>query len=185
MDIGEISALLDSPALSNQEWQELSAIEDDDKEIESRFRAFGIRHGRPQGVMGMGLNRMNVQWCGTPRRLLRRSSRQRDKKPWSRALSCAATADKQQGICAGSRVRHGRQWIKVRIFEDLRPTPELSFAIGIRGRFGDNITARPQSKEYNGYKVIGPTGRMPPRHAKAISDRWKKLISLPGCEDGL
>ena len=52
---------LDSPSLSNSEWEELKAISGDEKEIESRFYApleFGTAGLR--GVMGMGLHRMNV-----------------------------------------------------------------------------------------------------------------------------
>ena len=52
---------LDSPALDEEEWKELSAIADDDKEIESRFYApleFGTAGLR--GIMATGLNRMNV-----------------------------------------------------------------------------------------------------------------------------
>ena len=52
---------LDSPALDEEEWKELSAIADDEKEIESRFYApleFGTAGLR--GVMATGLNRMNV-----------------------------------------------------------------------------------------------------------------------------
>ena len=57
----EYQRWLDSPALSNAEWEELNAIRDDKKEIESRFFApleFGTAGLR--GILGAGTNRMNI-----------------------------------------------------------------------------------------------------------------------------
>ncbi len=70
--------------------------------------------------------------------------------------------------------------IHVRIFESLRPTPELSFAIRQYGlTAGVNITASHNPKEYNGYKVYwGDGAQLPPRHADAIAAGWKSWTSL-------
>ena len=61
--------------------------------------------------------------------------------------------------------------IHVRIFESLRPTPELSFAVRHYGcQAGINVTASHNPKEYNGYKVYWADGaQLPPQHAAAIA----------------
>ena len=61
--------------------------------------------------------------------------------------------------------------IHVRIFESLRPTPELSFAVReYRCQAGINVTASHNPKEYNGYKVYWEDGaQLPPHHADAIA----------------
>jgi len=67
--------------------------------------------------------------------------------------------------------------INVRIFEALRPTPTLSFAIREYGCIaGINITASHNPKEYNGYKVYWADGaQLPPRHAKIVAEKMDKL----------
>ena len=67
--------------------------------------------------------------------------------------------------------------IHVRIFESLRPTPELSFAVREYGcQAGINITASHNPKEYNGYKVYWEDGaQLPPQHADAVAKRLGEL----------
>jgi phosphoglucomutase len=67
--------------------------------------------------------------------------------------------------------------IRVRVFESLRPTPELSFAIReYRMTAGINITASHNPKEYNGYKVYwGDGAQLPPHHAAAIAAKMERL----------
>jgi len=67
--------------------------------------------------------------------------------------------------------------INVRIFDALRPTPQLSFAIREYGCIaGINITASHNPKEYNGYKVYWSDGaQLPPQHAKEIAEKMEKL----------
>jgi len=67
--------------------------------------------------------------------------------------------------------------IKIRIFDSLRPTPELSFAIRHYGCIaGINITASHNPKEYNGYKVYWSDGaQLPPHHAAEIANKMEKL----------
>lgn len=170
---------LDSPALSNEEWKELSAIAGDEKEIESRFFApleFGTAGLR--GVMGMGLYRMNVH-------VVRHTT-----QAFAEVIKTQSEAESAQGvvICHDSRI-NSREFareaacvmaangIRVRIFEDLRPTPELSFAIRHYGAIaGINITASHNPKEYNGYKAYWSDGAQPPpQHAQAIGDAMARL----------
>ena len=67
--------------------------------------------------------------------------------------------------------------IHVRIFDALRPTPELSFAVRYYGTTaGLNITASHNPKEYNGYKVYWSDGaQLPPQHAAAIAEQMEKI----------
>jgi hypothetical protein len=67
--------------------------------------------------------------------------------------------------------------IHVRIFDALRPTPELSFAVRYYGTTaGLNITASHNPKEYNGYKVYWSDGaQLPPQHAAAIADQMSRI----------
>ena len=72
--------------------------------------------------------------------------------------------------------------IPVRIFESLRPTPELSFAIREYGCIaGINVTASHNPKEYNGYKVYWEDGaQLPPRHADEVAKIMEELDVLTG-----
>ncbi len=67
--------------------------------------------------------------------------------------------------------------IKVYIFDSLRPTPELSFAIRYLGcKAGINVTASHNTKEYNGYKVYWEDGaQLPPVEAKKVADKFLTL----------
>ena len=67
--------------------------------------------------------------------------------------------------------------IPVRLFDALRPTPELSFAIREYGcTAGINITASHNPKEYNGYKVYWSDGaQLPPRHADQVAKKMREL----------
>ena len=67
--------------------------------------------------------------------------------------------------------------IHVRIFESLRPTPELSFAVrAYNCQAGINVTASHNPKEYNGYKVYWQDGaQLPPQHADAVAKRLEEV----------
>ena len=72
--------------------------------------------------------------------------------------------------------------IHVRIFDALRPTPELSFAVRHYGcQAGINVTASHNPKEYNGYKVYWSDGaQLPPHHAEAIARELEKIDIFTG-----
>ena len=72
--------------------------------------------------------------------------------------------------------------IHVRIFESLRPTPELSFAVREYGcQAGINVTASHNPKEYNGYKVYWSDGaQLPPQHAAAIARELEHIDIFTG-----
>lgn len=167
---------LDSPALSEEEWNELNSIADDEKEIENRFYApleFGTAGLR--GTMKTGLHNMNIH-------VIRHATQ---------AFADVIKESGGEGACEkGIVIAHdcrlnGTEYAKeaacimaangihVRFFDALRPTPELSFAVIYYGcTAGLNITASHNPKEYNGYKVYWSDGaQLPPEPAGMIAEK--------------
>ncbi|MEG1241049.1 MAG: phospho-sugar mutase, partial [Oscillospiraceae bacterium] len=166
---------LTSSALDKAENAELAAIVGDEKEVESRFFApleFGTAGLR--GTMAVGLNRMNIH-------VIRHAT-----QAFASVILAEGgdAADRGIAICYDCR-NHSAEFareaacvmaangIKVRIFDALRPTPELSFAVREYGCIaGINVTASHNPKEYNGYKVYWEDGaQLPPNHAAAIAKK--------------
>ncbi len=180
----EYQRWLDSPALSEQEWAELNAIAGDETEIENRFYApleFGTAGLR--GTMKVGLHNMNVH-------IIRHAT-----QAFADAINAegAETAAKGIAIAHDCRINSklfareaacvmAANGIHVRLFEDLRPTPELSFAVIHYGTAaGLNITASHNPKEYNGYKVYWSDGaQLPPQKAEAIAKRMEEIDIFSG-----
>ena len=176
------SLWLNSPALSEAEKDELRAVGADQKEIESRFFSrldFGTAGLR--GVMGVGLYRMNRHVVRHATQafaqvILEDCGANGGRKPsaaicYDCRMDSRLFAEEAAGVMAANGV-------DVRIFESLRPTPELSFAIREYGlTAGINITASHNPKEYNGYKVYWDDGAQlpPPHHADAIAAKMDAL----------
>jgi len=175
---------LDSPALSEQEWAELDAIKDDEKEIESRFFApleFGTAGLR--GTMKLGLNHMNIH-------IIRHAT-----QAFANVICAEGEEAKKKGIAVAYDCRlNGADFareaacvmaangIHVRLFDALRPTPELSFAVIHYGcAAGINITASHNPKEYNGYKVYWSDGaQLPPEPAAEIAKQMEAIDIFTG-----
>ena len=182
----EYEKWVSSPAITDEERAELQAIANDDKEIESRFYGpleFGTAGLR--GTMKMGLHQMNVyviRWAT---------------QGFAKVICAEGEEAKRRGvaICMDCR-NHSMDFaraaaevcaangIHVRIFESLRPTPELSFAVRHYGcQAGINVTASHNPKEYNGYKVYWADGaQLPPQHAAAIAAELEKIDVFTGVE---
>ena len=170
---------LGSPALSPEEKAELQAIAGDSKEIESRF--FGpLEFGTAglRGTMAVGLNRMNIH-------VVRHAT-----QAFAEVIKAEGPAAMERGVvvcfdCRNHSPEFARETarvmagngIKVKLFDSLRPTPELSFAVREYGAIaGVNVTASHNPKEYNGYKVYWEDGaQLPPQHADAIAAKMKEL----------
>ena len=170
---------LHSDALSPEEKAQLQSIADDPKEVEDRF--FGLLEfgtAGLRGVMGLGLRRMNVH-------VIRHAT-----QAFAQVILAEGPAAAAQGvaICYDCRV-HSQEFaraaagvmaangIPVRLFEAMRPTPELSFAVREYGCVaGLNVTASHNPPEYNGYKVYWSDGaQLPPQHAAAIAAQMEAL----------
>ena len=180
----EYEKWLASPALSAEEHAELEAIRNDPKEIEGRFYGpleFGTAGLR--GTMCTGLHNMNIH-------VIR----------WATQGFCKVIAEggeesKQRGVAIANDCRnHSLEFaraaaevcaangIHVRIFDALRPTPELSFTVReYHCQAGINVTASHNPKEYNGYKVYWEDGaQLPPHHADAIAEELSKIDIFDG-----
>ena len=164
---------LNSPALSEAEKTELAAIAGDEKEIESRFFSqleFGTAGLR--GTMGVGLYRMNIHVIRHATqafaKVILNEGPEAVKKGVAICFDCRNNSDTFAREAACIMAAAG---IPVRLFESLRPTPELSFAIREYGcTAGINITASHNPKEYNGYKVYWSDGaQLPPNHADEVA----------------
>ena len=180
----EYEKWLHSPALSPEEHAELESIKDDPKEIESRF--FGpLEFGTAglRGTMCTGLHNMNIH-------VIRWAT-----QGFADVIAAEGEEGKRRGvaICMDCR-NHSMEFaqaaaevcaangIHVRIFDSLRPTPELSFAVREYGcQAGINVTASHNPKEYNGYKVYWSDGaQLPPHHADAIAKRLEEIDIFDG-----
>ena len=167
---------LSSDKLTAEEKAELSAIENDEKEIESRFYgslAFGTAGLR--GTMKLGTACLNVHTVrhatqGFANVILRAEASPTVALCHDCRLNSRAFAEAAAEVLAGNG-------IGVRLFESMRPTPELSFAVREYGcTAGINITASHNPKEYNGYKVYWSDGaQLPPDRAAQIADEMSKL----------
>ena len=164
---------LNSPALDQAEKAELAAIAGDEKEIESRFFSqleFGTAGLR--GTMGVGLYRMNIHVIRHATQAFAKvilgEGPEAAKKGVAICFDCRNNSDVFAREAACIMAAAG---IPVRLFESLRPTPELSFAIREYGCIaGINITASHNPKEYNGYKVYWEDGaQLPPSHADQVA----------------
>ena len=180
----EYERWLASPALSEAEHAELQGIAGDEKEIESRFYGpleFGTAGLR--GTMAVGLHNMNVH-------VIRWAT-----QGFANVICAEGEEAKERGvaICMDCR-NHSYEFaqaaacvmaangIRVRLFESLRPTPELSFAVREYGcQAGINVTASHNPKEYNGYKVYWADGaQLPPQHADAIARELQNIDIFTG-----
>ena len=180
----EYEKWLASPALSEDERAELKALEGNDKEIKARFYGpleFGTAGLR--GTMYTGLHNMNrhvIRWAT---------------QGFANVIRAEGTEAMQKGIavcmdCRNHSAEFARETacvmaangIHVRLFESLRPTPELSFAVREYGcQAGVNVTASHNPKEYNGYKVYWADGaQLPPQHAAAIADELTRIDIFTG-----
>ena len=168
---------LNSPALSDEERAELAALEGNAEEIELRFSSYlsfgtaGLR-----GTMKTGMNAMNRHTVAHATQglaaLILREGREAD----GVAIAC----DSRLNSALFSRTAAcvlAANGVHAYIFDDLRPTPELSFALRELGCVaGINITASHNPKEYNGYKAYWEDGaQLPPEHADSVSAEIAKL----------
>lgn len=174
---------LNSSRLSDAERKELQDIKNDPKEIESRFYGsleFGTAGLR--GIMGMGTARMNKYVIAqTTQAFAETILEDPDSQGKSVAVcyDCRINSELFAKTAASVMAANG---IHVIMFEAMRPTPELSFAIRHYGcAAGLNITASHNPKEYNGYKVYWSDGaQLPPAQASVIAEKMAKTDIFEG-----
>ena len=182
----EYEKWLASPALSEDERAELRALEGNDKEIKARFYGpleFGTAGLR--GTMYTGLHNMNrhvIRWATQGfANVIRAEGTEAMQKGVAVCMACRNHSAEFARETACVMAANG---IHVRLFESLRPTPELSFAVREYGcQAGVNVTASHNPKEYNGYKVYWADGaQLPPQHAAAIADELTRIDIFTGVQ---
>lgn len=167
---------LESPCFGNDTKEELSALTDE-KEIEDRFYCeleFGTAGMR--GMLGAGTNRMNIYLIRRLTYSLGQVIRDCGEDAVNRGVAIACDSRRcSREFALETALVLAACGIKAYLFESLRPTPELSFAIRDKGAIaGVMITASHNPKEYNGYKVYWEDGaQLSPEKAAKIMEQMK------------
>jgi phosphoglucomutase len=159
--------------------EQLTQIESNEKALEEAFyKNLEFGTGGMRGEIGVGTNRMNTY-------TVRKAS-----AGLAAYIESAGEEAKQRGVAIAYDSRHkskefsleaakmfASRGIKAYLFDDLRPTPELSFAIRHLNAFsGVVVTASHNPPEYNGYKVYGPDGaQLPPAEADIVTLHIEKI----------
>lgn len=165
----------------------LEQLEQDEKLLEDCFyKTLEFGTGGMRGEIGPGTNRMNIY-------TVRKAS-----AGLARYIASFGEEAKKRGVVIAYDSRHKSQQfameaaktlathgIQTYVFDELRPTPELSFAVRhLRAFSGIVITASHNPPEYNGYKVYGEDGaQLPPHiadvvieHVNAIENEWELAV---------
>ena len=163
---------LESPYFDERTKAELKAIEGDEKEIEDRFYTeleFGTAGLR--GVIGAGTNRMNIYTVrkatqGLANYIIKMNGQDKGVAIAFDSRHMSPEFADEAALCLNAN------GIKAYVFDSLRPTPELSFAVRELGCIaGINVTASHNPAEYNGYKVYWEDGaQITPPHDTGIMD---------------
>ncbi len=152
--------------------------EDKTELIDSFYQTLEFGTGGLRGIMGAGTNRMNIYTVGAATQglanYLKKNYAGRDKISVVIGVDCRNNSDVFANRVADIFAANG---IYVYLFEDMRPTPEVSFAIRHLGcQSGVNITASHNPREYNGYKAYWEDGaQVLPPHDKGIIEEVNKV----------
>ena len=161
----------ESPEFDEQTKEELLKIKDDEKEIEDRFYKeleFGTAGLR--GVIGAGTNRINKYTVGKATQGLANYILEQKVEDKGVAISYDSRRMSKEFALQTSLILNANG-IKTYLFENLRPVPELSFAVReLKCTAGIKITASHNPPKYNGYKVYWEDG------AQIVSPRDKEII---------
>jgi phosphoglucomutase len=158
-------------------------LNNDDKTdlIDSFYRTLEFGTGGLRGIMGVGTNRMNIYTVGAAT------------QGFANYLKKQFASDSQISVVIGHDCRNNSRkfaeisadilsanGIKVYLFDALRPTPEVSFAIReLKANAGINITASHNPMEYNGYKAYWNDGaQLVPPHDKNVIDEVNAITRI-------
>lgn len=168
---------LDSPYFDQAIKDELAALRDE-KEIEDRFYCdleFGT--GGMRGMLGAGTNRMNIYLIRKLTYSFGQMICDQGQDAMKRGVAISYDSRRFSDVFAReTALVLAACGIKAWLFESLRSTPELSFAVRETGAIaGVMITASHNPKEYNGYKVYWEDGaQLPPEHADKIMEKMEQ-----------
>lgn len=163
--------------LTEAEKAELRGIEGDDAELRMRFShylSFGTAGLR--GVMKVGMNAMNTHTVAYATQALAEIIRREGRSAEGVVIAYDCRNHSEEFAKTAASVLAAAD-IQVYLFDELRPTPELSFALRrLHCVAGINITASHNPRQYNGYKAYWDDGaQLPPEHADAVAAVMESL----------
>ncbi len=163
--------------LTEAEKAELRGIEGDDAELRMRFShylSFGTAGLR--GVMKVGMNAMNTHTVAYATQALAEIIRREGRSAEGVVIAYDCRNHSEEFAKTAASVLAAAD-IPVYLFDELRPTPELSFALRrLHCVAGINITASHNPRQYNGYKAYWDDGaQLPPEHADAVAAVMESL----------
>lgn len=163
--------------LTESEKAELRGIEGDDAELRMRFShylSFGTAGLR--GVMKVGMNAMNTHTVAYATQALAEIIRREGRSAEGVVIAYDCRNHSEEFAKTAASVLAAAD-IPVYLFDELRPTPELSFALRrLHCVAGINITASHNPRQYNGYKAYWDDGaQLPPEHADAVAAVMESL----------
>ncbi|WP_282938778.1 phospho-sugar mutase [Paenibacillus sp. RC67] len=171
---------LNDPAIDEDTKNELNSIAGNPKEVEDRFyRDLEFGTGGLRGVIGAGTNRMNVYTVGRATQGLAQFVNKNGHDNPSVVIAYDSRNQSPEFALEAAKVLAGNG-IKAYVFESLRPTPELSFAVRVlKASAGIVVTASHNPPEYNGYKVYGSDGgQLVPDQAEQVIGEIQQIQSF-------
>lgn len=162
--------------------RDLEKIKNDDAAKEDAFStslSFGTAGMR--GLLGAGTNRMNIYTVRQATEGLAKLMEKLDPTERDRGVAISFDPRYNSQLFAHEAARVlGAHGIKTFVFDDIRPTPELSFAVrNLHTYAGIMITASHNPKQYNGYKIYGADGgQMPPKESDLMTSYVRKVDDL-------
>lgn len=170
---------LASDMLTESEKNELSAVENDTKEVEDRFyRDLEFGTAGMRGVLGTGTNRINIYNVRQASYGVGVYVNNEGKEAAERGVLIGYdTRIMSREFAEETAKVLAKAGIKVYLFDTVHSVPEVSFGIRSLGcAAGVMITASHNPKEYNGYKVYGPDGgQLPPEAVQTVIDAMNKI----------
>ncbi|MFX3622965.1 MAG: phospho-sugar mutase [Ectobacillus sp.] len=170
---------MNAPQLDAEMKQALEAISNNEKELEECFyKDLEFGTGGMRGEIGPGTNRMNIYTVRKASeglaRFIESFGQEAKKRGVAIAYDCRHKSPEFAMEAAKTLATHG---IQAYVFEELRPTPELSFAVRELNAFsGIVVTASHNPPEYNGYKVYGEDGgQLPPKEADMVIEKVSEV----------
>ena len=164
---------LNSPRLSDEEKQELLKMSDQEKD-DAFFQNIEFGTAGMRGILGLGTNRMNVYTV--KKATIAFALYLLEKFPNAKEAGVVISHDNRhmsrEFTLLSSKILN-EMGLETYIFDSLRPTPELSFAVReLHTVGGIMITASHNPKEYNGYKVYDENG------AQLVPEKIKRLLEI-------
>lgn len=169
------------PELNANLKKQLTTISDQEQLEDAFYQPMTFGTAGMRGIMGPGINRMNIYTVRQATEGLARFMDTLDPATKKRGVAISFDSRYHSELFAHEAAQVlGAHQIPSFVFDGLRPTPELSFAVRhLHTYAGIMITASHNPKQYNGYKIYGPDGgQMPPKEADLITRYVRQVTDL-------